>query len=101
MGYYIKIGNAVPEFSKEDGELYARWEVEETSNDDAPNFTGDYLTKNRNIRMPSYTAWSEFCDKVGLSELFFAQYSGLFSRHPGCVMITQEIYQKVANALEE
>jgi hypothetical protein len=101
MGYYIAIGNAVPEFSKEDGELYSGWNVEKISNENAPTFIGDEVTGNRNIRMPSYTGWGEFCDKVGLSELFYAQYSGLFRQHPGCVMINQEIYQKVANALEE
>jgi hypothetical protein len=101
MGYNITIGNAVPDFSKEDGELYACWVVEETANKDAPRFIGDEWTEQRNIRLPSYTAWSEFCKKVGLYDLFFKQYEGLFRQHPGCVMITQEIYQEVFNALEE
>lgn len=101
MGYYIAIGNAVPEFSKEDGYLYSGWRVEKTSNENAPTFIGDEATGNRNIRMPSYTGWSEFCDKVGLYDLFFDQFEGLFRQHPGCVMITQEHYQTVADALEK
>ena len=101
MGYYIAIGNAVPEFSKDDGYLHACWRVDETANEDAPNFPGDIMTKNRNIRSPSYTGWSEFCEKVGLTELFFDRCEGLFRNHPGCVMITQEDYQIVADALEE
>ena len=101
MGYYIAIGNAVPKFDKDDGELYARWVVEETSNENAPSFIGDVCTENRNIRLPSYTGWGEFCDKVGLTELFYDRYEGLFRQHPGCVMITQEHYQTVVDALEE
>lgn len=101
MAYHIAIGNAVPEFSKEDGELYACWVVEETSNEDAPSFIGDKITGKSNIRLPSYIGWSEFCEKVGLYDLFFKQWKGLFHQHPGCVMITQEIYQEVFNALEE
>jgi hypothetical protein len=101
MGYYIAIGNAVPEFSKDYGELYACWKVVETENDYAPNFPGDHVTAKRNIRMPSYTGWSEFCDKVGLTELFFARPEGLFFQHPGCVMITQDHYQQVYDALKE
>jgi len=101
MGYYIAIGNAVPEFSKEDGYLYAGWVVEKTSNEDAPSFIGDECTGKRNIRLPSYTGWSEFCEKVGLYDLFFKQWEGLFRQHPGCVMITQEHYQTVADALVE
>lgn len=101
MGYHIAIGNAVPEFSKDYGELYACWVVKGTSNEDAPNFPGDILTKNGNIRMPSYSGWSDFCEKVGLHELFFDKHEGLFQQHPGCIMITQEHYQTVADALEE
>ena len=101
MGYYIAIGNAVPDFSKEDGCLYACWVVEKTVNGDAPRFIGDECTGKRNIRLPSYTGWSEFCEKVGLHDLFFKQYEGLFRQHPGCVMITQEHCQTVVGALEE
>lgn len=101
MGYYIAIGNAVPDFGKEDGYLYASWVVSETRNEDAPIFPGDHATGNKNIRLPSYTGWSEFCDKMGLYDLFFDKFEGLFRQHPGCVMITQEHYQTVAAALHE
>ena len=99
MGYYIAIGNAVAELYKDDRELYTRCEVKETSNEDAPNFPGDYMTRNRNIRMPSYTGWYEFCDNVGLTELFYDSHGGLFRQQPGCIMLLQDHYHMISDAL--
>lgn len=101
MGYNIRIGNAVPFFSKDDDELYACWQIEGATSEDAPNFPGDHFTANSNGRYPSYSAWSQFCNKVGLCDLFFDKYEGLFRMHPGCQLITQDHYQTVSNALEE
>jgi len=101
MGYSIKIGNAIPFFSKDDDELYACWIVESATSDDAPTFPCDQMTGNSNGRHPSYTGWSDFCETTGLVNLFYHKYEGLISQHPGTVMITEEQYATVHNALEE
>jgi len=100
MGYNITIGNAIPEFSKEDGELYACWVVEGACSNDAPTFPNDLMTGNTNSRSPSYTGWNDFCEESGLYDLFYRKWEGLIYNHPGCVPITQEHYQEVYNALE-
>jgi hypothetical protein len=101
MGYSITIGNAVPFFSKEDGDLYACWRVEGATSDQAPTFINDQMTGNSNGRHPSYTGWSDFCRETCLYDLFYKEWEGFFCRHPGCVMITEEHYTEVHNALEE
>lgn len=101
MGYTIKIGNAVPFFTKEDGELYACWRVESTTHDDAPTFICDGMTGNTNSRYPSYTVWGDFCRKTKLYDLFYEQYCGLFYKHPNCVMITEDDYNVIHKALED
>lgn len=101
MGYYIEIGNAVPEFSKEDGELYACWVVEGATSDEAPTFICDQMTGNSNGRHPSYSGWRDFCDATGLADLFYKQWEGLIYKHPGCVMITEDHYAEVHSALED
>ena len=100
MGYSITIGNAVPEFSKEDGELYACWVVEGACSDDAPTFPNDVMTGNSNRRSPSYSGWGDFCRETGLYDLFYKEWEGLIYNHPGCKPITQEHYQEVYDALE-
>jgi hypothetical protein len=100
MGYSIRIGNAVPEFSKEDGELYACWVVKSATSDEAPTFINDQMTGNSNGRHPSYSGWGDFCDATGLGDLFYKKWEGLIYKHPGCVMITEDHYAEVHNALE-
>jgi hypothetical protein len=101
MGYSITIGNAVPFFSKDYDELYACWEVESATSDEAPTFINDQLTGNSNGRHPSYSAWSDFCRTTGLYDLFYKEWEGLIHKHPGCVMITEDDYAEVHNALEK
>lgn len=109
MGYTITIGNAKPLFSKEDGELYARWEVEGHHCDGAPRFPNDPLTENSNRRSPSYTGWADTVDAAGIYPLFFGQsrealgrasYPSLFYDHPGCVMLTEEHHATIRQALD-
>jgi hypothetical protein len=61
MGYSITIGNAKPEFNKDDGELWARWTVDGLTLPDAPTFPHDEVTGNSNGRSPSYSGWADFC----------------------------------------
>lgn len=99
MSYSIHIGNAKPEFSKEDGLLMAGWSVERVAHADAPTFPNDDMTGNGNGRHPSYSGWVEFCDKAGLKGLFFDADDGLMREHPGCFPITDKHLLVVRGAL--
>jgi len=100
MGYDIRIGNAVPVHHKDDfPRLSARWEVEGATSAGAPVFEGDEMTGNSNMRSPSYSAWSEFCEQTGLYPLFYDEDEGLLAQHPGCVGITQNDADAVTQAL--
>lgn len=100
MGYNFWIGNAVPEFSKDYGELSARWVVEAATHQDAPTFPNDDCTGNSNGRSPSYSAWSDFCREAGIYDLFYDERGHLNAGHPGCVMVTPEDLAKVREARE-
>lgn len=99
MGYTITIGNAVPEHSKEDGELSARYVVQSARSDEAPTFPNDELTGNSNNRSPSYTAWHEFCRETGLEYLFYNNSTGLLRQHPGCFLLQPYHLAAVYSAL--
>jgi hypothetical protein len=99
MGYTIIIGNATPEFSKDDGDLYARWTVEGKELPDAPTFPHDEMTGNSNVRSPSYSGWADFCREAGLHDLFLLQHDGLMGEHPGCQMVKPSDLQFVQAAL--
>lgn len=99
MGYTITIGNAKPEFSKNDGELWARWSVDGKTSDEAPTFPHDEMTGNSNSRSPSYTGWADFCRAVGLYDMFLEKWEGLMSEHPGCKMLQPEHLLQVQAAL--
>lgn len=99
MGYTIKIGNAIPHFSKDDGYLDARWEVALASNDDAPAFGEP--TDKENQRWPSYTAWANSMRALGLYDLFLERDEGLMSPHPGCKLITKEHLDQVRSAVAD
>ena len=99
MGYTFTIGNAVPKHSKEDfPDLYAHWDVEHLSLDDAPCFPND-PTKNGNVRSPSYSVWDQFCRNTGLYDLFYYGSGNLRAGHPGTIGITKEDADTVSAAL--
>lgn len=100
MGFTITIGNAIPIFNKDDGELYASWDVEDLSLEMAPTFVNDGLTNNSNCRCPSYSVWDEFLKYAGLHELFMNKYDGLMRDHPGCFIIEKSHYNLVKAALD-
>ena len=101
MGYNITIGNAIPVHSIEDNYLYAAWEVEPEAHEGAPVFPNDDLTGNSNERSPSYTTWNDSMRELGLHELFYDKYEGLFAKHPGCVMLTQDIVDTIELAVRK
>ena len=101
MGYDITIGNAVPKFIKEDGELLAWWDVEGATSDQAPTFINDEMTGNSNSRSPSYCAWTDFTKDVGLHPMFYGEWDGLMRQHPGCFPITMVDLLVVQSALEK
>ena len=98
MGYTIKIGNAKPDFSKEDGRLSARWVVENANNENAPTFPNDEMTGNSNTRSPSYSAWYNFCKDAGIYDHFYDDRGWLIGGHPGCILITEEHLKIVGDA---
>lgn len=100
MGYEIRIGNAVPHFDKDGGQLYACWKVEPTATDKAPTFPNDEMTGNGNSRHPSYSSWTEFLRQTGLFDLFLGD-DGLMKDHPGCRIITKDHHAAVKSALDK
>jgi len=89
MGYTLRIGEARLFYSNEDGEYDAPHcdvEVEGFAHDSAPAFGEPTDTESQ--RWPSYTAWGNFCDAVGLNGLFFDEERGLMREHPGTCPLT-------------
>jgi hypothetical protein len=99
MGYTFTIGNAVPEFSKEDGDLSARWVVDGKTLPEAPEFPNDIMTAKGNSRSPSYSGWHEFCQTAGIYDVFYDERGRLHAGHPGCVLLTEADYERVKGAL--
>jgi len=100
MGYTFRIGNAVPEFSKDYFPyLEAKWCVKDTTMPNAPTFPNDEMTGNSNSRSPSYSVWSDFCRKTGIYDLFYDEYGNLHASHPGCIGIDNEFADAITLAL--
>lgn len=96
MGYNITIGNAIVETDKDYfPELDARWRVKGEHHDNAPAFGEP--TDYTNARWPSYSGWADFVDSTGLREW----HNEKFERHPGCVGLTKEDVEIVADALKD
>lgn len=100
MSYTFTIGNAVPEFSKDDGYLSARWVVEDAKLDEAPQFPNDGMTGQTNSRSPAYSAWADFCRSAGIYDVFYDERGRLHAGHPGCELLTQDQYTRIKVALE-
>lgn len=96
MGYNIHIGNAVLDkvptaaevIQGWDGELICRFHVEGVRLDNAP--ADGSPTDYTNSRWPSHTGWANFCDDLGLRDLFLSENYGIMRRHPGCFVLTPE-----------
>lgn len=100
MGYTIKIGNAVPYHDKEDGELHAKWVVEGVRHESAPAFGEP--TDYTNARWPSYTAWANTLNDLGLYAAFLDRDAddAMMREHPGCVMLTPDHGSTIRSAVD-
>jgi hypothetical protein len=88
----------VPKHCKDFPDLYAHWDIASLSLDDAPSFPND-PTKNGNVRSPSYSVWTQFCQNTGLYDLFYNEQGNLHAGHPGTIGITKEDADIVSAAL--
>lgn len=102
MGYTLKIGEIFvrKELMDEDDQKTAYFHTGVISEEhkNAPAFGEP--TDRQNSRWPSYTAWSNFCDFVGLEDLFYNKEYGILREHPGCVPLTQSHKEEIDKALE-
>lgn len=87
MGYTLHIGNAIPAEPDPDDDAF-RWEIAPLSAivPEAPRAPND-TNPGAPFRWPSYSAWADFCDAVGLRDLFYNRESGLLRSHPGIVRL--------------
>lgn len=87
MGYNLRIGEAELDVFREG--LYSTVSVDARYKklDNAPAFgeSEDY----ENNRRPAYGVWKEFCLIVELSNLFYAEDTGILREHPGNVLLVQ------------
>ena len=93
MGYNIYIGEAV--LWKEELSGFYSSRVYEMSLPEAPSFSGDPLSNNKNARYPSYHGWHEFVEKVKLKDFFFDKDCGLMRTHPGCFLLKESHLKKI------
>jgi hypothetical protein len=106
MSYDIYIGNAEAtgmELEETTGQWSAVWHgatVNAVTLPEAPAFAYDEMSAHQNSRHPGYIAWGEFCDKTGLRDLFFREWYGLMSSHPGTFALRPEHLQEVREARE-
>lgn len=89
MGYSIDIGQ------RKKGTT----EVEPVTLPEAPAFNEP--TDHTNSRWPSYTAWSNAMDFVGLSEVMFNKKDGLMRSHPGTFPIRKKHKKAIDKAYKE
>jgi hypothetical protein len=100
MSYDIYIGNAVPRADED--RFY--WDVEEVTLPDAPEWPSPDdmpdISGKTNGRHPGYGQMSDWADRVGLTDLWFAQWGeGLLSPHPGCTPLKPDHLAGVREAL--
>lgn len=113
MGFELTIGEAkLQEIEWDDygagDTINAYVTARAEAHDNAPVFPNDCLSSNTNQRSPSYTTWSDFCDRVGLYKMFYGKekkdgyrsYDGLLAYHPGAAIIGKEHALEVRKALE-
>lgn len=95
MGYDITIGelkvDKYPEEALEGSGLF--FTAKSETHKDAPAFGEP--TDYTNSRWPSYSAWSNFADYVGLADVLFDYRGNLVGGHPGVRLLTPEILAKI------
>ena len=99
MGYTLTIGELKTQVYHEGLESYVSNDAETLSLDEAPAFGEP--TDNMNTRWPSYTAWSNAMEFVGLYDLMYSKETGLIRNHPGCVPLVKEHKEIIDKAYKE
>lgn len=95
MGYIIKVGNAIPRI---DENSVLDWDIECVVHEDCPTFFRD--NSKENIRCPSYSVWGDFCEVVGLEDMFYLRaYGRTPKRAKGVVYLTVAHLEEVSNSL--
>lgn len=98
MGYDITIGelkvDKYPEEALEGSGLF--FTAKSETHKDAPAFGEP--TDYTNSRWPSYSAWSNFADYVGLTDVLFDYRGNLVGGNPGVRLLTPEILAKITAA---
>lgn len=95
MSYSIRIGEMYMQNEPEDGYVFVN--VQHAEVDSAPNPSD---SGKRNTRDPGYSQMSNWCDGVGLKDLFFDESEGLLRPHPGCRPLSQKHLDKVKLAID-
>ena len=96
MGYNLTIGNAVlGQPYPETNEYFV--DVEGFEHPEAPAFGEP--TDHTSERWPSYSGWYDFCDEVGLTEVFYDAEGGLMKSHPGTAALTRDHLAVIEKAL--
>lgn len=100
MGYSITIGELDIQKNPEDGlEASCLWfSAIGVSIDGSPAFGEP--TDSTNQRWPSYSAWSNFMDYVGLTDVFFFD-GNLIGGHPGVRLVTNNMVSRIKEAREK
>jgi hypothetical protein len=96
MGYTIIIGEAMIDVYEDSTSLDITAETVELA--DAPDFPND-VNPRKNVRWPGYCTWHDFCEEVGLFDLFYDDEEGLIRPHPGVRRLTQDHADAIAQAL--
>lgn len=96
MGYSITIGELEIDFESE--ERYICLSAKAENHENAPAFGEP--TDFTNQRWPSYSAWHNFLNSVGLADIFYDENGHALGGHPGAVPINATIVEQVRQALD-
>ncbi len=100
MGYTLTIGQLETSWNTDDG-------LESTIRNSA---RGEHLktapaygepTDHTNSRWPSYSAWHNFAEFVGLKDFFYSNETGLLRKHPGCIPLSEKHKEIVDKAYKD
>lgn len=97
MGYNLCIGELEVEYTQEGN--YCGIGVKTYHHDNAPAF-GEPTDKTSQ-RWPGYIVWQDFCEFVGLEDVFYNEEYGILRNHPGAVPLTEEHRDAVNKAYED
>lgn len=98
MGYSLTLGEADVNYYEEDGlEASCNITAIGVSLHEAPAFGEP--TDNTNSRWPSYTAWWDFCEFVGITHIMYDERGNMRGDHPGSFPINKEFKDEVDAAM--